>query len=134
MKTQTNSKTVFIEYSTAVKGQHFMTVMQNEHGKRQIIGRVFRDWDKDNKKMNYTARDWAGNEIFADTKDLYAIKKKFIENGKVMAQTIPSDHPHNKEEDIELNTENSEGSERGNEVKEIRERKTSKEKEQGMER
>ena len=127
MKTQ-KSKTVFIEYSTAEKGQHFMTVMQNEQGKRQIIGRVFREYDKENKKMNYTAKDWAGNEIFADTKDLYAIKKKFTENGKLMAQKIPTWTTHKEEEEVVKHFPESE--ERTNEVKEIRERKTSKDKEQ----
>lgn len=83
------SKTVFIEYSSSEKGQHFMTVVQNVDHKRIIIGRIFRDYDNNNKKMQYRAVDWAGNQVFVDTKDISALKAKFIENGKTMAMTIP---------------------------------------------
>ena len=82
-------KTVFIEYSTAEKGQHFMTVVQTMDHKRQIIGRIYREYDKEKSKTNYTARDWAGNEVFKDTHDLSILKKKFIENGKTIALAIP---------------------------------------------
>lgn len=82
-------KTVFIEYSTAEKGQHFMTVVQTMDHKRQIIGRIYREYDKEKGKSIYTANDWEGNPIFKDTHDLTSLKKKFIENGKTMAIAIP---------------------------------------------
>lgn len=82
-------KTVFVEYSSSEKGQHFMTVIQNVDHNRIIIGRIFRDYNSDNKKTQYRAVDWAGNQVFIDTKDISTLKKKFIENGKTMAMTIP---------------------------------------------
>jgi len=82
------SKTVFIEYSTASKGQHFMTVVQTIDHKRQIIGRIYRQYDKE-KNMTYVATDWEGNSIFRDVHDLPTLKKKFIENGKHLAISIP---------------------------------------------
>jgi len=82
-------KTVFVEYSSSEKGQHFMTVIQNVDHKRIIIGRIFRDYDSNNKKTQYRAVDWAGNQVFVDTKDLSALKKNFIECGKQMAMDVP---------------------------------------------
>lgn len=93
-----DSKIVFIEYSTARRGQHFMTVVNVSKGKRQIIGRIFRKYDAEKKKMFYTAKDWMGNDVFVDTHDLYALKQNFIECGKTMAMTIPAG-PNQKNHD-----------------------------------
>ena len=131
MKTQ-KGKTVFIEYSTAEKGQHFMTVINYADGKRKIVGRIFSEYDKEKKQMNYTATDWAGNQIFADTEKLYDLKNKFIERGKALAQFTPQQEPTQEEEEMAKHFPESE--ERGDEVKEIRERKAERTKEQGIER
>jgi hypothetical protein len=88
------SKTVFIEYSSSEKGQHFMTVVQITDRERQIIGRIFRDYDNDSKKTQYRAVDWAGNQVFVDTKDISALKKNFIECGKQMAMDVPKNPNH----------------------------------------
>ena len=93
-----DTKTVFIEYSTFRKGQHFMTVVHVEKGKRQIIGRIFKVYDKEKEKFSYYAKDWAGNDVFVDTKDIYALKKNFIECGKTMVMSIPAG-PNQKEHD-----------------------------------
>jgi len=130
MKTQ-KEKTVFIEYSSSEKGQHFMTVIQLANGKKNIIGRIYKEYDKENKKMNYIAHDWAGNQVFADTHDLFTLKKKFVESGKYMIQTIPNKHFQNEEKDVETYSEKTE---RENDIQEIRERKTSQEKEHEIER
>lgn len=92
------SKTVFIEYSTFRKGQHFITVVHVEKGKRQIIGRIFKVYDKENDKYVYYAKDFMGNDVFVDTKELYALKNQFIDCGKTMAMSIPS-LPNQKEHD-----------------------------------
>jgi len=118
-------KTVFIEYSSAKKGQHFLTVIQITDGKRKIIGRVYRVYDKENKKTNYIATDWAGNQIFTDTHDLPSIKKKYIESGKYLTAIMPELPKHDEPESIEPDYENTA---REKEIKEIRERNTEKEK------
>ena len=122
MDTQ-KSKTVFIEYSTVEKGQHFMTVMQTMDHRRQIIGRIYREYDNENKKAVYKATDFEGNEIFADTKDLVSIKKKYVESGKELAMVIPVNPNHRAQKEREtLSTDFP----RGKEVKQIREKKTVK--------
>lgn len=121
-------KIVFIEYSSNKPGQHFMTVMKNVDGKRRIIGRIFREYDPENKKTVYTARDWAGNPVFQDIPDLTSLKKSFIEHSKTLALTIPKDPARQKE------TELSEEEDRRLDLKEIREQKTGKEQERKLER
>jgi hypothetical protein len=124
-------KTVFIEYSSSEKGQHFMTVINIADGKRKIVGRVYRVYDKENKKTNYIATDWAGNQIFFDTKDLPTLKKKFIKYGKNLSMTIPQHPMHEEKEEIEPYSEETE---REEEIKQIRERNTEKEIEKEIER
>lgn len=99
------NKTVFIEYSTARKNQHFMTVVQVVDGKRIIIGRIFREYDAEKKKTFYTAKAWEGSDIFFDTHELTALKKKFIEHGKGLAMAIPKDTVSKDRKDFPLNSE-----------------------------
>ncbi len=125
---ETNSKkgkTVFIEYSTANKGQHFMTVVQNLNHDRIIIGRIYREYDSETKKYNYMATDFDGNKVFADYKDLYAIKKQFVEHGQSLAQMVPNPRAYAKQNKP---FEFSQKAERKNELKNIREKKTEKDK------
>ncbi|MBI4931423.1 MAG: hypothetical protein HY841_11710 [Bacteroidetes bacterium] len=79
---------VFIEYSSAEKGQHFMTVMGKENGRRKIEARIFRAFDPAEKKMKYTAKDREDKEIFPSDFNLYALKKKFIDKAKEKARMI----------------------------------------------
>ena len=123
-----DTKTVFIEYSTFRKGQHFMTVVHVEKGKRQIIGRIFKVYDKEKEKFSYYAKDWAGNDVFVDTKDIYALKKNFIECGKTMVMSIPAG-PNQKEHDDFPYSEKTgkkqtpkEKTSRENELKQVREK------------
>jgi len=118
-------KTVFIEYSSSEKGQHFMTVVQVTNGNRQIIGRIYREYDKENKKTNYHAVDWAGTPVFVDFKDLSVLKQKFIENGKHMTMSIPKNPNQRlqgqKDKEPYLGKFN-----RDKQIKQVREQKTTK--------
>jgi hypothetical protein len=93
-QTSPSEQVVFIEYSTVKKGQHFMTVMSKENGRRKIQARIFREWDGVEKKMKYTAKDREGKEIFPADFNLYALKKKFTEAAKEkvqqLAQAVPA--------------------------------------------
>ena len=82
-------QTVFVEYSTAEKNQHMMTVMYTLDHKRVINGRIFKDYNREQGKTSYRAVDAEGNGIFNDTHDLPTLKKKFIENGKTLAMNVP---------------------------------------------
>ncbi|RPH33012.1 MAG: hypothetical protein EHM93_06780 [Bacteroidales bacterium] len=118
-------KTVFVEYSTADKGQHFMTVVQNKDHHRIIIGRIYKEYDKENKKYEYFATDFANNQVFADYKDLHAIKKQFIEHGDNLAYAVPvnPNRPRHSERLISPQRD-----ERATDLKGIRDKKSSKEK------
>ena len=116
-------KTVFIEYSSSERGQHFMTVIHIDDGKRTIIGRVFRSYDKEAKKTTYLAQDAMGNQVFNDTKDLTTLKKNFIEHGKTLAMILPRIPKREKQpvrQNLPMNTN------RGSDLKSIRERNTPK--------
>lgn len=82
----TNSKTVFIEYSSARKGQHFMTVVQTINHDRVIIGRIYREYEPKTQKSKYMACDFEGNQIFFDTHDLNELKNKFKKSGRFLAE------------------------------------------------
>jgi hypothetical protein len=125
---ETNSKkgkTVFVEYSTANKAQHFITVVQNIDHKRIIIGRIFREYNSETKQTSYHATDFAGNQVFADYKELYAIKKQFVEHGESLAMAVPLAIKQSKQVG---KMPFSQKDERKNEVKNIREKKPTKEK------
>ena len=70
-------KIKFLEYSTANKGQHFITVIQ---GKNNVVGRIYREYDDINKKAIYTAKDEKGNLIFTEEQTLTGIKKGYVQN------------------------------------------------------
>lgn len=89
METKT-SKVFFVEYSTWNKGQHFITAMLKINGKKYVIGRIFREYDAENKKIKYYAKDRDGNQVFADTQNLTNLKKKFVEHGKSFGYAIPN--------------------------------------------
>jgi len=118
-------KTVFVEYSSYEKGQHFMTVVQTKDHKRIIIGRIYKVYDKENKKTKYLATDFAGNQIFKDTNELTTLKQKFIENGQNLVMLVPS---------LPSKTRQSNGlvfsqkAERKQDLEKIRDKKSSKEK------
>ena len=121
----TKGKTVFVEYSTADKGQHFMTVVQNKDHHRIIIGRIYREYDKENKKYTYYAADFANNQVFADYKDLYAIKKQFIEHGDSLAYAVPVNPNRTRQSERLIPSQKDE---RTTDLKGIRDKKSSKEK------
>lgn len=83
-----NSKTVFIEYSSARHGQHFMTVVQTMNHDRIIVGRIYREYKQETKKTFYKAYDFNGEQIFGDGLDLSDLKNKFKKNGRFMAGVV----------------------------------------------
>ena len=93
-------KTAFLEFSSTEEGQHFMTIIHIIGHDRTIIGRMYREYDKDQKKMIYTATDWEGNLVFRDTNDIATLKKKFIESGKTMAQAKPIEKNNGKNKTV----------------------------------
>lgn len=84
----TNSKTVFVEYSYARKGQHFMTVVQNLDLRRVIIGRIYRDYDPSTKRSTYRAYDYEGNQVFDPTASIEDLKTRFKKSGRYMAEGV----------------------------------------------
>jgi len=118
-------KTIFIEYSNSSRGQHFMTVVQVTDGQKQIIGRIYRSYNQETKKTNYRAEDWMGNRVFVDIKDLSALKQNFKENGKNLAMIIPKNpNRQAQKEQIILPVKSN----RVNQIKQIREKKSTKDK------
>jgi len=83
-KQKSSEKVVFIEYSTARKGQHFMAVMVD----KKVIARVYREYDTEKKRMIYTAKDREGKEVLPPTENLYLLKKHFIDNAKQRNQAM----------------------------------------------
>lgn len=118
------SKTVFVEYSTADKDQHFMTVVQNKDHHRIIIGRIYKEYNKENKKYEYYATDFANNQVFTDYKDLYAIKKQFIEHGDSLAYAVPVNPNRSRQSERLISPQRDE---RTTDLKGIRDKKSSKE-------
>jgi hypothetical protein len=100
--------------------------MKTVDGKRRIIGRIYKEYDTENKKMNYTAKDWAGNQVFVDAKDLMTIKKQFVEHAHTLELTIPKIGAYEKEKELKEDREMD--------LQELRENKASKQREHGMER
>jgi hypothetical protein len=122
---KTKAKLLFIEYGSYNKAQHFITVVVIMNHQRIIIGRIFKEFNNQTKKYEYYSTDALGNRVFADYKELHAIKKQFKEHHETLAmalQTMPKQTKqvgaipfHHK-------------AKRANEVKNIREKKTDKEK------
>jgi nicotinamide mononucleotide adenylyltransferase len=124
---ETKEKTVFIEYSTNKPEQHFMTIVQTKDHQRIIIGRVFREYNAETKKTIYHATDYEGNKIFADIHDLSALKKKFIEHGQSLANTVPNPRAYARQNKPFVFSQKPE---RVNAIKELRDQKTEKTKSQ----
>jgi hypothetical protein len=126
MATQ-EGKTVFIEYSTAEKGQHFMTVVQTMNHKRVIIGRIYRDYNPETKKTYYRAYDFQGTQIFGNGFDITELKNKFKKNGKFMADM--SIATRNQARQASIKIPNEQKTSRVNDINSIRDKKAGKEKE-----
>lgn len=123
----TKSKTVFIEYSSARQGQHFMTVVQTVDHERVIVGRIYRDYNPEIKKTYYRAYDFNGDQIFGNGYDISELKNKFKRSGKFMADIVLATRRVSRQEKVRfpINQKNT----RENDIKSIRDKKTDKEKE-----
>ncbi|MBP6977637.1 MAG: hypothetical protein KBB71_04915 [Lentimicrobiaceae bacterium] len=122
----TNSKTVFIEYSSARKGQHFMTVVQTINHDRVIIGRIFREYDPNTKQSKYFATDFTGTQVFYNVSDLAELKSRFKNSGKSMAEMAQAFKKTNRQKYEKYPYVPNVS--RTNEIKAIREKKSDKEK------
>ena len=85
------SRLIVMHYLSAEKGQHSYTVLyRNDNGTKQVIGRIYREYDPIAKKITYHAKDWQGNEIFTPTQNLYEVKKQFKENAQQLVPSVPT--------------------------------------------
>jgi hypothetical protein len=123
----TTSKTVFIEYSTARKGQHFMTVVQTLNHERVIIGRIYRDYNPETKKTYYRAYDFDGNQIFFNVQDISELKNKFKKTGRMLAEGKIATQKVAKEKNAKFPP--SQNAIRKNDIQAIRDKKIGKDKE-----
>lgn len=82
---QPHGKTIFIEYSSAKSGQHFITVLQTLPGqnKKVLIGRVYAA--KVHDQIIYTAKSADGKLVLAVSEHLSEVKKGFKKNGAELA-------------------------------------------------
>jgi len=119
------SKTRFTEYDTTPRGRYFIKAERNYGNQWITIGYIHREYDAVNKKYIYKGKDIEGGPIFADIKDIYTLKKKFIEHGQTLAMVIPKKPNRQAQKDKEPYHGKSN---RANEIKNIREKKSSKEK------
>ena len=108
-------KIKFLEYSTANKGQHFITVIQ---GKNNIVGRIYREYDDVNKKAVYTAKDKEGNPVFIEEPSLVGIKKAFVQAHKEI-KSPEQDLDENTKEPLKV-TKCDKAQEREDEIKKAR--------------
>jgi len=123
----TNSKTVFIEYSSARKGQHFMTVVQTVNHERIIIGRIYRDYNPETKKTYYQAYDFNGDQLFGNGLDISELKNKFKKTGKFMADMVIGIRKAARQ--VNIKPEKNQDRSRVNDIKTIRDKKNGRDKE-----
>jgi hypothetical protein len=123
----TTSKTVFIEYSSARKGQHFMTIVQTMNHERVIVGRIYRDYNPETKKTYYRAYDFAGNQVFVNCFDISELKDRFKKSGKFLAEVSLATRKQARH--VNLKIPNDQKVSRINDINSIRDKKTGKEKE-----
>jgi hypothetical protein len=122
----TKSKTVFIEYSSARQGQHFMTVVQTIDHERIIIGRIYREYNPETKKTYYKAYDFNADQIFGNGYDISELKNKFKKSGKFMADFVLATRRVARQKNVRIPINHKTA--RINDIKAIRDKKTDKEK------
>lgn len=83
---QPKGKTIFMEYSTWKKGQHFITVLQTlpEHQKKVVIARISMIRDTEGKVL-YSAMRPDGKTVITQNHDRVALKKHLAEFGPTYA-------------------------------------------------
>jgi hypothetical protein len=130
MKTNQDQKNdlVINEYPKifSSKDGHYISVNQAIDGKRKVAGKIFRDYDPKTKKMTFVAKDHAGNVLFPEAKDLYELKKLFTEHAKALVMAIPENSKDVKGKELDK-TERVEG------LNDLRDQKSEKEKDKGIE-
>lgn len=82
------SKTIFIEYSTHDRNEHFMTIAQTLGYHKVIIGRIFKNYQPGTRNYSYKAVDFNGDEIFGTTENLSELKNRFKKHGRFLAEGI----------------------------------------------
>ncbi|MFA6922890.1 MAG: hypothetical protein WC223_01430 [Bacteroidales bacterium] len=93
------SKLRFLEFGRNAKGQHFISVLYWSNGEQILIGRIHREYNNETRKVEYWARDAKDMPIFVVAKDLEAIKRKFRQYGRDLAEPdrIPGEYTLNKQ-------------------------------------
>ena len=74
-KQKKENQIIFIEYEKPNEKGHLVTVMDSY---RNIIGRIHRSYDKESKKYEFTAYNYAGKELFKN-ETLWKLKKEFTD-------------------------------------------------------
>ncbi|TAL60527.1 MAG: hypothetical protein EPN85_07030 [Bacteroidetes bacterium] len=85
------SKVVLMEYLSAGKGQHSYTVLyRNDDGSKQLLGRIYREYNPDMKRNIYSIKDPQGNLLFDSTENLYQLKKEIKAKAEEIVKSIPA--------------------------------------------
>ena len=85
-KSYTNVK--FLEYTYWGKGKHFISVLVKspEMKKEEVLARIYLDYDKEQKKSTYYAKDFWGMDVLQKTNNLIELKKEFKRLAPEMAR------------------------------------------------
>lgn len=73
---------IFTEYEKATKDGHFITVGDSYHN---TIGRIYKNFNEETKKFEYTSLDHAGNPLGKSEK-LWELKKEFTNNRELLLE------------------------------------------------
>ena len=116
---------LFLEYTYFDRGEHCITVIVKHDRQRIIVGRIFKEFNNQTKKYEYYSTDALGNRVFVDYKELNKIKKQFRKHSETMAMALQAMPKQTKQAGAMPFHHKAK---RAKEVKDIREKKTNKEK------
>ncbi|MBC7865765.1 MAG: hypothetical protein IAF38_22520 [Bacteroidia bacterium] len=116
----------FLEFSRNNSNQHFITVLGEKQG--EVLGRIFREYDKENKRMKYFAKDINGDPMFPEEFSLKGLKRLFIQKSRDFTQSLapPLQTGHEEEQPeipVSYILHEKKLQEKEKQVKEIRESK-----------
>ena len=118
---ENTGKTTFIKRHGWKNGQTYIDVIYTKDGQSNDIGRIYREDNKVTKKSTYLATDVLGNQIFKGHKELSELEQNFIKCGDTLAMAVPMMQIRaRKKEELVFS--------RNNDLKNIRDKKTTKEK------
>lgn len=126
-KTQSTQKArtnqlIFIEYEKPTKEGHQITIVDSF---RNNIGRIYKNYNEELKKFEYTSFDHEGN-LLAKNEKLWVLKNDFISNRELHLENAHQrriEANENKVQETEKNTKSKKQGERKVETKPIQENK-----------